>query len=230
MPRYKLRVPQPGDWLYGDADTAVVAETLTEAREHFDDYYGEGEHPYLHSYIGRCRVAYKRDVEAGDCHEDAEPGDTTVDYCTDDGRVLGPGECRAWMPGPPPVSWHMRTLPQGEITADTIPIGTSVHHRRLGSGRTLAPGRPICGWWFIDVEFQRFEGTWRPWKRRTCKVSTISVMPSRDWPRRRFELTVADEVLGEGTEDDLRGLRAARIAEIDAAWKAEQDKEMARVG
>jgi hypothetical protein len=41
MARYKLRVPSPGTALYGDSDTAIVADTLAEAREFWEDYDGE---------------------------------------------------------------------------------------------------------------------------------------------------------------------------------------------
>lgn len=226
MPRYKLRVPTSGDWLYGDGDRAVVADTREEAREHFEEYFGEPA-PYLHSYIGRCRIVYKRDVEAGDCHEDAEPGDTTVDYRRDDGGDLAPADVRVWMLGPPPVDWRMETLPPEEITADSIPTGVSVHHRRIGSGKTTGPGYIVGRWWYLPVEFERFErGVRLPWKTLACKVSTIMVMPGRDWPQRKFRLTVAGEFVAEGTEDALRSLRDVRVARLNAEWEAAQDREM----
>lgn len=228
MPRYKLRVPEPGDWLYGDGDKAVVAATREEARSYYEDYYDEPA-PYLHSRIGRCRVVYKRDVEAGDCHEDAEPGDTTVDYLRDDGRDLGPGECRVWELGPPPVAWRMDSLPQEEITADMIPPGTSAYHKRIGSGKTVAPGYVVRKRWFIDIEFQRFErGRWVPDRTLACSVATIGILPSRGWPERKYRLTVAGEFIAEGTEAALRALRDARIGGINAEWKAQQDREALR--
>jgi hypothetical protein len=56
MARYKLRVPSAGDRLYGDGDTVVVADTREQAREFFEEDRGE-PCPYLHSYIGHCRVS-----------------------------------------------------------------------------------------------------------------------------------------------------------------------------
>lgn len=50
MTRYRLRVPQAGDTLYGDG-IGIVADTLDEARELWEDYDGEPA-IYVHSYIG----------------------------------------------------------------------------------------------------------------------------------------------------------------------------------
>ena len=224
MARYKLRVPGLGTVLYGDTDTAIVADTRESAREFFEDESGEPT-PYLHSYIGSCRVAYKRDIEAGDCHEDAEPGDTTVDYLHDSGRELRPNECRVWMLGPPPLDWRMEPLPQEPISPDEIPVGTSAYHKRIGSGKTASKGYAVGPRWFIDIAFQRFErGRWVVDRTLACSVATIGILPGLTWPRRRYRLTVAGEHVADGYEDALQTLRDVRIARLDAEWEAEQDR------
>lgn len=226
MARYKLRVPTSGDWLYGDGDSAVVANTREEARQYFQEERDEPA-PYVHSHIGRCRVLYKRDVENDFVFDGAEPGDTQIDYCHDDGRELASNECRVWMLGPPPVDWRMESLPPEEITADTIPPGTSAYHKRIGQGKTVAPGYVVGKRWFIDVAFKRFErGQWVTERILACSLATIGILPGRDWPPRKYRLTVAGEFIAEGTERVLEGLRAIRIDRLNAEWEAEQDREL----
>lgn len=225
MPRYKLRVPGPGDWLHGDSEPAVVADTREQARTEYEDYTGEAA-PYLHSLIGRCRVVYKRDVEGGDCHEDAEPGDTTVDFVADDGRELDAFECRVWVLGPPPVQWSMKPLQPEPITPDTVPVGTSAYHQRIGSGHTVAPGYVVGRRWFIDIAFQRLErGRWVVDRTLACSVATVGILPSRGWPRVRYRLTVAGEFVADGERDALETLRAIRVDRLNAEWEAEQDRQ-----
>lgn len=220
MARYKLRVPEAGDWLYGDGDDAVVADTREQARESFEEERGEPA-PYLHSYIGRCRVVYKRDVENGDAHEDAEPGDTTVDYCRDDDRELAWSECRVWVLGPPTLAhWEMKPILDEPVTADEIPVGVGVHHRRLGSGRTVGPGYVVGLWWYLPVEFG--------WPRfdtgvvRNCKVACVSV---NRWRNPRYRLTINGEHIADGSQRMLSVLADLRQTRLAAEWEAEQDRE-----
>jgi hypothetical protein len=108
-----------------------------------------------------------------------------------------------------------------EFTADLIPVGASVHHRRLGSGRTTAPGYVVGHWWYLPVEFG-----WphfNPAIPRNCKVACVSVMP---WKREvRYRLEVAGEFVAEGTQWALQTLADARVARLNAEWEAEQDQE-----
>jgi hypothetical protein len=229
MPRYKLRVPEAGTMLYGDGDTGMVADTIEQARDYFAEWDGGDERPiYLHSYIGVCRVAYKRDVEAGDCHEDAEPGDTTVDYCRDDGRALADHEVRVWMLGPPSWPWNMEYSPPEAVSWKTIPVGADVRHGVWGSGRVCAPPRlwrasrtPL-----IPVQFYVWESGWVPMgPRRDLPLGAIDLLPTGDWPgdTRRVTLTVAGEVVAEGVSaQDAHELHEARIAQLNAEWEAEQ--------
>jgi hypothetical protein len=219
MARYKLSVPLPGTMLYGDGDgdQAMVADTHEQARELWEEWTEEPQ-PFLHSYIGSCRVVYKRDIDGGDCHEDAEPGDTTLDYLRDDGRELRPHEVRVWMLGPPPVDWRIESLPPEPVAPDEIPIGTSVHHKRLGSGRTVSRAHHLGGRrWMVDVDF----GWPKPQRRLACSVTAVGFMPSRNWPPRRVRLTVAGDVIAEGvTESTAEVLRGIRVARLEAEWEA----------
>ena len=223
MPRYKLRPPQAGDFLYGDGDTAVVADTIEQARAFWRDDYDE-DAIYLHSYIGRCRVVYKADVENGDAHEDAEPGDTTIDYIRDDGRELRPGEVRVWMLGPPRRNWRMEPMPPEPLEWCDLPDGILAYHKVLGFGTLYAPPRlwrasrrPI-----FPVQFESGE-------RRDLFLGAITFHYDVRYgatcppPPTRYRLTVEGDVLAEGvTEDAARALRDARIARLDDEWKAEQ--------
>lgn len=107
MPRYTLNLAGRGDFIYSDdGDRWVAAETAGEAKTYF--LLNDGEWPrFVHSWIGRARCVTKRDVEAGDCHEDAEPGDTTYEFIRDDGRELRSNEVRLWERGPWSPHWSM---------------------------------------------------------------------------------------------------------------------------
>jgi hypothetical protein len=227
MARYKLRVPQPGDFLYGDGDTGVVADTREEARQFLADDSGEFV-PYLHSYIGSCRVVYKRDFDSCDCHDGAEPGDTTVDYCADDGRELRPHECRVWMSGPPPglAAWSMKPIRE-PIDPAVIPVGTSAYHRRIGQGVTAGPGYVVGHWWYIPIEFRRWDGrVFAPWKTLNCKVACIGILPGLSWPKSKYRLEINGEHIADGSERALHTLVDIRVARLNAEWEAQQDREL----
>lgn len=220
MPRYKLRVPQTGDMLYGD-DVAIVADTISEAREFWEDEEGESV-VFLHSMIGRCQLLYKRDIDNGDGHDGAEPGDTTVNYCPDDGRDLRPDECRLWMLGAPSFRWNYEYLPDTPIDWRTIPAGVTVHHPVLGSGRTVAKPWRWRGQAVVDVRF-----AWPDYKSgvRRLLVAQAHFMPSPHWPsnRRRVNLTVVGEVVAENVSEEVaETLRDLRCDRLRAEWEAEQ--------
>jgi hypothetical protein len=152
MPRYKLRVPGPGTWLYGDGPSAVVADTIQAAREFFEEYEGDAPQIYLSSYIGSCRVVYKRDIEVMDCHDEAEPGDTTVDYLADNGRELRDHEVRVWVGGwQGPISLVNRDTPSGRF--EEMPPGVKVKHPVWGWGTTVARPLKHRTGWRVLVEF-----------------------------------------------------------------------------
>jgi hypothetical protein len=216
--RYKLRVPQTGDVLYGDG-IAIVADTLDEAREAWE--FEDGEPAiYLHSYIGRCHIVYARDVE--DAHEDAEPGDTTVDYCPDDGRELRDGECRVWMRGAPDWSWDFDYSPPEPVCITTVPVGVPVYHQVLGSGRTVGHARKGRYGWRIPI---RFGWPDLAGPTRLMMLGQVILNATPAWPgdTRRVTVTVAGEVVAAGvrerTAELLRDLRCARLR---AEWEAEQ--------
>lgn len=136
MPRYKLRVPQTGDFLYDDGGSvSVVADTISQAREIYRDELGEPA-IYLHSYKGNCYVLYAKDIENGDGGEDSQPGDTWVSYDQDDGSALKEHQCRVWELGHPGISWQEEPVPT-PVKAMDVPARTSVYHPRLGSGLSL---------------------------------------------------------------------------------------------
>lgn len=220
MTRYRLRLPGPGDYLHSDDGTdAFVAETADEARDYFEDYHGERPE-WVHSHIARGRIVYKRDIDGGDVHEDAEPGDTTFDYLTDDGRELRAYEVRVWEIGTPRVSWSIHPLPPDSVDAEAIPAGTSVHHERFGSGKTLeTPRRVSPGRVVVNVAF----GWPQERLRRVCSVAILSVLPSKDWPPRRRQLTVAGQVVAESADEaELETLRREKLAEHAERWKQGQ--------
>lgn len=225
MPRYKLRVPQPGESLNLDyGDEGIVADAESDARVAWEYEYGEPAPQYLHSEIGRCQVVYARDVENGDCAEDSEPGDTNWWLGDDDGRELRANEFRCWLAGPPRVHWEMKPSAPLPIAPDTIPAGAPVRHERLGRGETVAPAFKACGQWYLPCSFDG--------KQRSCEIRArafgvyYSAVYGSAWPPppQRYRLTVAGEFVAEGTERMLDVLRAARISRLDAEWEAEQDQ------
>ncbi len=224
MPRYKLRVPEEGAILHGDGFAAVAA-TKDAAREYLEDYVGEPV-PYLHSYIGSCRVVYARDYENGDCHDGAEPGDTTIDYRTDNGRDLRPHECRVWEVGAPRLAlWKMELLPPLPIAPETIPVGAPVRHHRLGSGECAGSAFRACGQWFLPCAFDG--------RAIACEIRArgfgvyYSAAYGSDWapPPPRYRLTINGEHVADGSEHRLHDLVDIREARLRAEWEAEQDRE-----
>lgn len=225
MTHYRLRLPGPGEPLHSDDGTvAFVAETADEARDCFEDYYGDRPE-WVHSHIACGRIAYKHDVDAGDVHEDCEPGDTTFDYTTDHGGELRAHEARVWERGIPEVWWSIHPLPYESVPAEDVPVGTATHHKRLGNGRTVdVPHRRSSGRAFVTVRFG-----WPIVEReRVCSVSAVSFLPTQDWPPRRRQLTVAGEFVAESAdEEELKALRDQKLAEHAEDWKREQAKREA---
>lgn len=223
MPRYKLSVPENGATLYGD-DTAIVADTIEEARDYWEDWDGEPA-IYLHSYVGVCRIVYKRDVDNGDCHEDAEPGDTTLDYVDDTGQDLGPNEVRVWMRGAPHLChWRMEPLPREPVHPREIPVGCSVYHPVLGSGRTVARALHRRGVWRLPVRFARPPHS----PRFGVEVNVFAVHihgthGRNGWPGPpKYRLTIGDEHVADGDQERLRDLADIRSTRLRNEWEAEQ--------
>jgi len=224
---YQLSVPPAGTMLYGGGDQSMVADSLDEAKDLWEDWTGERP-DYMHSYIGVCRVLYKRDVDSGDCHEDAEPGDTSLDYSRDDGRELRSDECRVWEPGPPSWHWSYKPLPQEPIHPRDIPVGCSIGLRNpIRSARTTETPHEVDGAWVVDVAIWP-DGSQH--ERVDVLAADVLILGTGDWPILRFELTVEGEVLGTGTEAELRVLRDERCAGLSAKWKADQDRAAASGG
>lgn len=230
MTRYRLRVPQQGDELYGDGDVAIVADTIEVARDCFRDHTPDEQEPiYLHPYIGRCQVLYKRDIDAGEGYDGAEPGDTMVCYCPDDGRELDRShECLVWQLGRPDFHWDYDYTAGEPIDASEVPVGCTVHHPVLGSGRTVAKprGRRGYGCYLVDCRFAWPDFTGPV---RTLLVAQLQILRGpHGWPgdRRRVTVKVDGEVVAERVTpwaaDVIRDLRIARLG---AEWEAAMFQE-----
>lgn len=215
MAKYRLRVPESGTWLYGDGPPSVVADDIWEARELFEEDE-EGNFPiYLHSSIGVCRVLYKRDIEAGDGHEGAEPGDTTVEYCRDDGTPIDPTyQCRVWELGWPGVPWSMSTDPDAKLPRRYIQSGLRAEHPVFGEGETtsgVVDGHVSAKFGSILV---------------TCHASSLSYFTTHAWPPRdawpRRVLNIDGEVVAHGSDDTLSPIMGVRMARLRAEWEVEQ--------
>lgn len=225
MPRYKLNVPTAGTFLYGDGETSVVADSITSARQFLAEDSLDGAEPiYLYSQIGRCEILRKADIDNGDGHEDAEPGDTTVWYLPDDGRALEAHECRVWILGRPSIPWTMEPMPPRAISWRDLPIGTPVRHDALGSGEIY---RPPYLW--------RASGTPRlPVKLEDGRcidlpLGAVSVYHTATLggafppPPRLIRALVDGEVVVEGVSERVaRQLIDLRTSRLGAAWEAEQ--------
>lgn len=210
MAAYKLRVPEAGTWLYGDGPSALVADTIKEAREE----YGCFE---VHAVIGRCRVLYAHDIEAGDCFEGAERGDTMVMYGElDDGRALGPAECRVWIKGIPGASCSMQPLPFEPVHPRDVPVGCSIGLPGPRSSRTVGvPRETPQGKWVVEVAiFPEFA------ERLTVCLTDddVHIMPTGDWPSVNYRLTVEGET-AEGSEDEMEALRRWACAAYEEEWR-----------
>lgn len=224
-PRYKLRVPEPGDALFGDG-MAVVADTIEEARDAWE--HETGARPlYMHSSLGRCRVVYAHDIENGDAHEDAEPGDTTVDYFLDDGRDPAPGEIRVWEDGAPRLcDW--RGVPT-ERVCDTgaIPIGTVIDHARLGAGALMAKAwkDERSDRWRLLLRFGS-----RPGHALVVSTSGLHLAPTLgNWhPPAAYRLEVDGELLAVTHSDwAFSALLDMRETRLRLEWEAEHFDEEA---
>lgn len=111
MPKYKLRLVGDGEYLHGEYGLIYIGASAEDA---LDFYIEEGiaraPEIWVHPEILGGRIVYARDVEDGNCHEDAEPGSTTYDLMTADPdtalRPLRPGEVRAWPRGAWQPNWR----------------------------------------------------------------------------------------------------------------------------
>ena len=103
MARYKLRLPLPGGYIYCESDVVYVGDTAEDAiRFYVEAAYEEGPEFWVYPEILAGRCVYARDIEDGDCHEDAKPGDTTFDLVARGEsalRPLKPGEILTWPRG-----------------------------------------------------------------------------------------------------------------------------------
>lgn len=109
MPKYKLRLPSAGDYLYSDGDVWFIGDSAADAHEFFAEEWNDPTE-WVHPVILAGHVLYKADVENGDGHDDAEPGDSTFSIVTQDSEValtreLRPHEVRAWLTGAPRPWW-----------------------------------------------------------------------------------------------------------------------------
>lgn len=109
MPKYNLKLVDPGQCIFCESDPVYAGETAADALAFYSDEYEWLEVEWVHPEILRGRVVYALDIENGDCHEEAEPGDTTYDLVTSDPvgalRPLRAGEVRTWPIGPWRPHW-----------------------------------------------------------------------------------------------------------------------------
>jgi hypothetical protein len=222
--RYKLRVPGAGTYLHGDGPEAVVARDIDEARILLEEFE-------VRSYIGWCRVVYKRDIDCGDAFEGAEPGDTMVEYCHDDGRELGESECRVWVTGPPSLrEWKIDPVGPEPVDFAEIPVGTRFALER----RSSVDDDEV---WEVDVRDVR-SGAFlggkeadEPGPVRTVRIpkgGSIYLMPymGNFRPPFRYRLTVQGEV-AEGSEQEMHDLLRWVEAEHTASWRRDLYAEAA---
>lgn len=221
MSRYKLRVPSAGTFLYGDDGRAVVADDIHQARDELEAFE-------VHSYIGVCRVVYAADVENGECHEDAEPGDTTIDYHFDDGREPGSNECRVWEVGPPGFHWTMAPF-YPPIALDEIPIGTVIQDPKDQSWvRIVKLATRHKEGWKVRVEPEQEGGG----KQRTLTFlagESVSISPAfNNWrPTMHYRLEIKGEV-AEGPREEMEQLRDDAIKALQDEWRRNLPPERAR--
>lgn len=104
---YALVRPILGQFIYEDDEPLVVANDGERAKDFFEQEYGERPE-FVHSQIGYGRLVYARDIERGECHEGAAPGDTTFRFSRDNGRKLARGEFRVWARGPLRPGWVIK--------------------------------------------------------------------------------------------------------------------------
>lgn len=219
MPRYKLRPVEYGQVIeLDDGELCAFAETIAEARDLFDDWTGERP-MYLHSAVASYRVVYARDIEDGECHEDAEPGDTT--FTIHEGDPRRESDRRVWMLGAPRLcSWRIVTVKR-PLDPQEIPVGASILHERIGSGAMAGSARAIGGWWWLPVRFADRE--------LLCKASTVFIVPTIRWaPKSVYRLEINDETIAEGDQWALQTLLGAHEDRLRAEWEAEHfDEEFA---
>lgn len=131
MARYKLNVIEKGGHLYWDDGTLCFrADTEEEARQMFIDFgYEPDTVEVLHAEVIRPRVVYKHDVEAGECHEDAYPGDTTYDHFVAHTRQFEHGQLPpdeyivVWARGRRRASWVLRPPRGWEASCEGRDLG-----------------------------------------------------------------------------------------------------------
>ena len=163
MTKYKLRVVGPGDYLYGEDGMLYIGDSAEEAHDFYAD---EACDPveWVHPEILRARLVYARDVEMGDCHEDAEPGDTTYDLVTDHPeralRALGENEVRAWPRGAWRPHWSIKPewstgVPGDQVTVEGEIIGQFATREEAEIARNAAVAIVVETWKCEYPEFYR---------------------------------------------------------------------------
>jgi hypothetical protein len=216
MPRYKLRPHPVGEvFRWDDGTESVCVADVREAQRVLYEETGE-LHPYLHTEIACGQVVYKRMIDAEEeLPEDVEPGDTIWWLQRDHGGELRPCEARVWVTGwPAGVAWRM--TPRVRALADELPVGTQVHHKRLGDGRTTSKARRRGRQVFIDVEFK--SGV-----RRACTAVRLFLSPYLgNWrPRPLYELSIDSQVIATGSQGSMQALLDVRLTRLRAEWEAE---------
>lgn len=222
MPKYKIRVPEAGTYLHGDGPESVVADSIEEARELLEEFE-------VHSSIGRCQILYKAQVDDGDCFEGAEPGDTQVWYCHDDGSELAENECRVWHPGPPPLrDWRIEPVGPEPIDFAALPIGTRFTLERAATEdlRLVEQPRQVGDVWEVEVEpvprpgWPDDEAIGARRTERIAKGGFIYLAPYANnfHPPFRYRLTVQGEA-AEGSQDEMNSLLRWVEAEMAEQWR-----------
>lgn len=211
MPRYKLRPVEYGETVWLDTgDMCAVAETIEEARDLFAEH--DDRPMYLHPAVAVHRIVYARDIEDGDCHDGAEPGDTT--FTVRDGDPTHDSDRRVWMLGAPALcTWRM-TPERRSVNPRDIPVGAVITHPRLGHGEMSGDAQAIDGRWWLPVRFADRE--------RLCKASTIHILPTVRWaPESVYRLEIDGETVAEGDQWAMQTLLDIRESRLRSEWEAE---------
>lgn len=164
MPKYKLRLVDPGQYIFCEGDPVYAGESAADALTFYADEYEWLEVEWIHPEILRGRVVYAADIENGDCHEAAERGDTTYDLVTSDPvnalRPLRDGEVRTWPIGSWRPHWMIQPewasgVPGHQVTLAGQVIGQYATMDEAHAARDQAEAVAVEAWKLAHPEFYR---------------------------------------------------------------------------
>jgi hypothetical protein len=222
MARYTLRLAEPGTFLYGEDGPWAVADTIADARAMLAECTQDGREPiFLHPLVARGRVVYAADIENGECHEDAEPGDTTYDFARvpdlDTWEPRG-GEVLCWQLGAPPLcDWEVTFAEAEPVAFQDIEPGRRCYRKRDGWMRTVGTAYRYAGRWCINAAP---DGDPRPGSVRAYTWRTLTFFAPEGYQRTRILTIDGEEVARSESERVLRDLLALRQQRLGMEWEA----------